>query len=261
VRTATAERLSDADADPGTPVLGAVDGRRLDLAVRLARLVLRPIEFADDAYCRLGPFGPPQVRAMAVHHAFGPPVNRALSHAIGFDAVTFSPDMMMRLTSSARSRLAVLLVTEPTDVVQRVASMLAAAVLSRRVLRLVLKNERARVRETMGEDGFHIAIHEAPLLHSVLAELDRDTADTAMLADGSDAVERRERVVAFGFAVIGRFLDATEAVLADLLAARLPPGIRYDERDTMVQRLTEVHCEHVVKLVRRRQRSWLASIG
>jgi hypothetical protein len=235
--------------------------RSFALAVRMAQFKLRPSEFVDDELCRLGPLGAVELRRMVAHPAFRSPVSHALSASLGIDAIRIGSDFPARLAASARLRLAVLLTTDPIESINRVALILAAAVLSRKALRLVLKNERERARETLGNDGFEIATRETPGLHLALSDLDQVPDKTEILVGAGDLSARRESVLALGFATIGRFLDKVEPLLAQCLALRLPASLWFGERHRTVGELSDYHCEHVVKLVRRRQQPWLAIIG
>jgi hypothetical protein len=235
--------------------------RAFALTVRMGQFKLRPSEFVDDELCRLGPLGATELRRMVAHPAFRAPISRALSSALGIDAIRIGPEFPARLASSPRLRLAVLLATEPIETINRVAGILAAAVLSRKALRLVLKSERERARETLGLDGFEIATHETSGLHLALSDLDCNPDKTEMLVGPGDLAARRESVLALGFATIGRFLDTVEPLLVECLALRLPASLWFGERHRAVAELSDYHCEHVVKLVRRRQQQWLAIIG
>jgi hypothetical protein len=256
-----AERRRAPAEDVAPPVSRQQDPRSLAFAVRIARLLLQPSEFVDDFYLRLGPLEAPQLKQLATHPGFRTPVNRALAAALGLDATDFDRDTIARWSSAPRSRLAVLFTAEPIDDVGRVALSIAAAVLSKRVLRLVLKSDRQVVRETLGEEDFQVATREAPLLHFALAELDLGAADLELLLRTGELAERRRRLVAFGFGVVGRFLDATEPVLADLFANRIHPDLGYGSRDRSIGRLGDTHCEQVLRFVRRRHRSWADIIG
>jgi hypothetical protein len=239
----------------------AQDSRRLAVAARIACLLLRPSDFVDESRLRIGAFVPAQIKRMVAHPGFRAPVNRVLATALGFDDAQIDADAVARWSSSARLRLAVLIVTEPIEVVTRAAAAMAAAVLSRRVLRLVLKSDRQRLRELLG-DEFQIATHQAPLLHQVLGELDLGSADAGVLAhEGAAPDERRAQFVAFGHCALGRFLDASEPVFAELFAQRLPASAGYEQRANWIAPPEATHCDHVVKLLRRRQESWAAIIG
>src|SRR5262249_47438233 len=150
-----------------------------------------------------------------------------------------------RLASSARLRLSVLLATDPIETINRVALILAAAVLSRKSLRLVLKSERVQARETLGNDGFEIATHETPGLHLALSDLDLNPDKTEMLVGPGELAARRESVLALGFATIGRFLEKVEPVLVECLALRLPASLWFGERHRAVAELSDYHCEHI----------------
>jgi hypothetical protein len=241
--------------------------RQLELAVRIAVLLKRPIGFIDDAYCRLASLEPAQVRAIATHPAFRAPINRAvedslgLTGSLGVAAADIDTGMLSRLASSPRSRLAVLFATAPIEEVRQVAWMLAAAVLSKRIRGLVLKTDRELARDILGADGFDVATHEAPVLHPALCELDAKTDIAPLFTADDDAAGRQEHIMAFGLQIAGRFLDTTEPALGKLFSLRVPPSASYRERDQAVKPFGDVHCQQVVKFIRRRQQSWSAIIG
>jgi hypothetical protein len=266
VTIALAERLRD-------PVVAAeptaitdlrnqrVNSRQLELAVRLATLLKRPLAFIDDAHCRVAPLEPAQVRAIASHPAFRAPINRAVEASLGIATDNIDGEMLSRLDSFPRSRLAVVIATAPIKEVKQVAWMLAAAVLSKRIRGLVLKADRELAREILGADGFDVATHEAPVLHPALCELDARSGRQSLFAGDSDAAGRQEKIMSFGLQIAGRFLDASEPVLAGLFSLRVPLSANYSERDQSVRPFGEIHCQQVVKFVRRRQQSWSATIG
>jgi hypothetical protein len=257
VRAALAPEPADNDVDDDR----AARTPPLALAIRIARLLLRPSDFVDESRLRVGAFGPPEVKRMVANPAFRAPVNRVLATALGFRDVDVGRDVLARLTSSPSSRLALLIVTEPMELVARAAATVAAAVLSKRVLRTVLKTDRFRIKEILGEQEFHVATHEAPLLHQALGELDLDAAGAGGLAPEGEVAERHAQFIAFGHCVLGRFLDSSEPVYGTFFAQRLPADVGYERRDRWVGSLGANHCGHVVKLVRRRLQTWSAIIG
>ena len=238
-----------------------IDSRRLDLAVRIAALLTRPIAAIDDASCRVMTLGPAQVRAMAGHPAFCAPLNRAVAESIGFATAPIDDGMLFRLASSASSRLAAIMVTAPMAEVTHTAWVLAAAVLSRRVRTLMLKADRDLARETLGTEGFDIATREVPVLYPALCELDAGPGPEPLFAAAGDVTSRREQIAGFGLQVAGRFFDSSEPILGELFARRVPPAAKHPEREISVRPLGNAHCEQVVKLVRRRQPAWSATIG
>jgi hypothetical protein len=266
VTTALAERPREPVVAP-KPIAttdmpdGAIASGQLELAVRIATLLKRPIGFIDDAHCRIASLEPAQVRAIARHPAFRAPINRAVEDGIGIATANIDGAMLSRLNSSPRSRLAVIIATAPMEEVRQVAWMLAAAVLSRRIRGLVLKADRELARETLGADGFDVATHEAPVLHPALCELDARPGKEPLFTGDSDAAGRRDKIMGFGLQIAGRFLDASEPVLADLFSLRVPPSATYSERDQSVRPFGEAHCQQAVKFIRRRQPSWSAIIG
>jgi hypothetical protein len=244
----------------------AVDSRPLELAVRIAMLLKRPIGFIDDAHCRIAALEPAQIRAIATHPAFRAPINRTVADHIGVATADIDAGMLSRLGSSPRSRLAVVIVTAPIEEVRQVAWMLAAAVLSRPIRGLVLKTDRELAREILGAEGFDVATHEAPVLHPALCELDARSGKgspgkASLFPIDGDPAGTREQIMGFGLQIAGRFLDASEPVLAGLFSLRVPPSANYSGRDQFVKPFGEVHCQQVVKFIRRRQPSWSAITG
>ena len=235
-----------------------VDPRQLELTARIATLLTRPIAYIDDAYCRLAPLEPAQLKAMAGHPAFRAPMNCAVAVNIGFATVDVDGKLVSRLAFSPWSRLAAAIATAPMAQVRQVASMVAAAVLTKRIRALILKADRERAHDTLGPDGFAMATHEAPVLHPALHELDAASATDPLFGNDSDATSRRNRITGFGYHVVGRFFDASEPFLGQLFSRRLPPTVKYAERDRSVKRLEKIYCEQFVKLIRRRQQSWPA---
>jgi hypothetical protein len=236
-------------------------GKQLELAVRLAALVISPIEYIDDEYCQAGPFGPVQIKALAAHPDFRKPLNRLIADMLGFNAAKFEPDMLSQLAASQQARLAVVLASGPMSDAREAALTLAVAALSERIRRAVLKADRDRVREILGPTGFHIAVHEVPLLYSSLCELDALPPEALRFGGGPGTIAGLEEIVAFGFQVMGRFFDAANPVLAELFSRRLPTAVNYGNRERSVRPFGQIHCEQAVKLIRRRQPKWSAIIG
>jgi hypothetical protein len=169
--------------------------------------------------------------------------------------------MLSRLATSRQVRLAAVFASGPMAGARDAALTLAAAVLSERIRRAVLKTDRDRVREILGPAGFHIAVHEVPLLYSSLCELDALPPNSLRFGGGRGAIAGLDEVVAFGFHVIGRFLDAADPVLAEIFSRRLPSAVNYGDRSRSVRLFGQIHCEQAVKLIRRRQPKWSAIIG
>ena len=119
---------------------------------------------------------------------------------------------MSRLAFSPWSRLAAAIATAPMAQVRQVASMVAAAVLTKRIRALILKADRERAHDTLGPDGFAMATHEAPVLHPALHELDAASATDPLFGNDSDATSRRNRITGFGYHVVGRFFDAFRTI-------------------------------------------------
>ncbi len=241
------------------PLPCEVNNGQFELAIHIAMFLSRPIEYIDDAFCKLAPFEPAQVRAIASHPAFCRPINQAVANAVGFAKFKIDGNLVSRLSSSPSSQLAAVIATAPMAEVSQVAWLIAAVVLSKRVRALVLKADRDRARDTLGSDGFDIATHEAPVLHPALCELDVNFGEP-LFAQSSDDNARQGHVSEFGFQILGRFLDASEPALADMFALRLPSTVDYGRRSQVVRTFDKIKRDQFLKLIRRRQKSWAAII-
>ena len=245
--------------DLGRARAPANDARALSLAARLARVILDPFLAIEDASVTLSPLPREFVERMTKHPSFAKPVRRAASSALGLDTLTLSRDFFERLTDKPSSRLCILLVTEPADAVRATGLDLAAAILHRRIVGLVLKGDRARVRTALGDESFQLATQEASMLHSCLAEIDKSAHRNAAF-DESAGEGAADFFVSFGLAAYRRFIETCEPQLRELFDLRWPalktfPAVR------SIGYFAEAHCDHLVKLLRRRAPSWSAIIG
>jgi hypothetical protein len=154
----------------------------------------------------------------------------------------------------------VLLVSQNLDLVRRAAMIVAAAVLHKNVLKLTRKPDLARMREILGAEGFEIATREAPLLHGALAELDAG-ADPKIMDASVEPAEAQRHVLDLGLTILGRFVDHTEPALSDIMSHRCQSDLDRQTRHHPARPLSGVHCDHIVKLIRRRLPPWSATIG
>lgn len=225
-----------------------------DLLVRLAGSLARPIDLADDRHLGLEPLSGPEIRALAGHPAFRGPVNRCMARAFGFDVLPFDRATLDRLNGKPAGRLAVLLVSEPRPALLEAAILVAAAILHKRVVGVVMKGDREKIRGVLGPAAFSVATQEAALLHPGLADLDGGVAFGRILA--ADEAGARDLLAAFGLAALARFLDAAEPGLSPIFARRLaePPD------PASVRAAKPSHVDGIVKLLRRRLPAWSAII-
>ncbi|GMP12231.1 hypothetical protein TM239_64880 [Bradyrhizobium sp. TM239] len=259
---ARAEELPDPARPPLTDIPPTsdprADSRMLELAVRLASLLRRPIDYIDPHQRTLTPLDPGVIGAMADHPAFRAPINRAIAGQIGFDAVPIDDAMLGRLLRAPSSRLAVVILTAPMDEVAHVARLVAAAILSRRIRGTVMKADRERIRDALGDGVFEFAIQEVPVLYPALRELDLTSRNELLQPTGEHGTVGQ--IEQLGMAALGGFLDSTEPSLAGPFTLRLPPATNYAGRTSAVGRFETIHCDQIVKIVRRRQQSWSAII-
>ncbi|PDT90821.1 hypothetical protein CO669_07545 [Bradyrhizobium sp. Y36] len=229
------------------------------MAVRLASLLRRPIDYIDPLQRELDSLEPHVIGAMSDHPAFRAPINRAVARRIGFDAVPIDDLMLGRLRRAPSSRLAVAILTAPMDEVAGMAKLLAAAILSRRIRGTVMKADREQIRDALGDGVLEFAIQEVPVLYPALCELDLTPRQEPLQPIGEHGIAGQ--IEQLGLAAIGRFLDIAEPSLAGPFALRLPPATHDAARASAVGRFETIHCDQLMKIVRRRQQSWSAIIG
>jgi hypothetical protein len=235
--------------------------RTMDLAARLASVVARPLDLLDGALGGLEPLSAAETRAIAAHPAFRVPFNRAIASTLRLSEIAIDREHLQRLAQSPRSRLATLLVSQKMDLVERAALHLAAAIVHRRVLKLTLKAERARIKQVLGEDGYLVATREAPLLHAVLAELDSGSVDAMIVESATAPAEARPRLIGLGLRALCGFVERVEPPLSGMMALRAEPALNAEPGRRAPDAVNDTHCDHIVRLVRRRVQPWAAIIG
>lgn len=225
------------------------------LVPALAQALARPIATFDAAHLQLGPLSGGTLARAAAAPAFAGPLNRAVSRQLGLAGLQLGPDFPDRLRARPGTRLATLLVTEPLAAVASAALLLAAAVLHRPVVAVVLGAPRARLRAALGEAAFEVATREALLLHAPLVAPPGQEA----LGDLSDEAALRGTLLRRGLHVLHEAADAVEPALGGIFARRFAPQV-FDER-TPARAPSEERLDHVLKLLRRRMPPWAASIA
>lgn len=240
------------------PVSTGVEARSLRLVGALASVIARPLDHLDPSAIDLPPIPGADLSRLGAHPAFRTPFNRALSRDLRLGEAPLDAAFVARLSSSPHVRLSALVATQPLARVREAALLLAAVILHRRVIGLVLRTDRDRVRVALGEAGFVVAVQEAPLLHPQLAELDIGAAGATALAPGLDPEVARTRLTGVGLRALSRFVAAQAPALRTLFEHRTPPA---PGGKTSEGAFSEGICEHVVKLMRRRMDGWTAIIG
>jgi hypothetical protein len=213
-------------------------------AVHLARFLLRPVDFVhrDHWAC----LGLPEVAIERMNGAgrFRRAINAALGDLLLAD-YALDATAAAGLGAARESRLGVLLLVVPIEAVLRLATLLAAAVVSGRLTRLLRQSDIRSARAVLGDDAFDFAISEAPLMFSDLSGLDTDRM--APLPQPFDA---------FAVATMTNFIAHIAPHVADLFRLRFaavtlpsPPP-----------RLTASHVNQALRLILRKEPSWSASI-
>ncbi len=258
LRTPTEHAAADNawDRDPATP------GPAVSplLAARLAESILRPLSASDSDGAATG-FGglDPRTRAamcaLAGHPGFNGPLNRAAAQLSGLGDIVFDAHDLLRVGRSQASDCALFLATAAPALLEQAALHLGAIVLHRQLVGLALKRDREALQRLLGEDTYHVATREAPVLYSAFGGLDDGsfTVTPAAIGDG--------RGMALAIAAVGRralhgFVAATEPTLTPLLAmrnGRQSPGAGAP--------MTDRHLAQIAKLLHRRYGPWSPITG
>lgn len=232
---------------------GASELRAFQLVAELCARLVRPIGHFDAGACALPPLTPASLAAMVGHPAFRVPLNRAAARTLAPAAAGLDAAFVRRLHTGTRTRLATLLVTQPHPRLDEAALLLAATVLHRQVVEIVLKADRERVQAALGPVAFLVATREAPLLHRPLTDIAEGSVALVTLAR-AESPQARAGLIELGLRVLGRFVATVEPALASLFERRLIGPRPSDDRPA--PGLGEAQCDHIVKLLRRRMDAW-----
>ncbi|MBB3950323.1 hypothetical protein [Aureimonas jatrophae] len=226
--------------------------RLFHFGCRLAASLAHPLDDADPLPGYWGPMAGVDVLALARHPDFAAP----LAHAVARRRAVPGLDgaRLAHVAHRAGGRFALLIATAPRAEVAEVSRLVSAAVWHRRILRLALRADRARVRTLLGAENYNAATQEVPTLHPSLAFLDAGDPfwDRAC---GPDEADGARAVVEHGSGILLACTRNADPALAALAAAR--HGLDLD----LAPPLPEALEQHLVKLVRRRVPSWSALIG
>lgn len=232
------------------------------LAYRLAAVVARPLDAIDPDTGGLEPLSVAATRAIAQNPHFRGPMNRAVAGTLGLFDLALDAEQLERFAESEHPQLAVALVADDLARVREAATQLAAAIVHKRALAFTLKAERERVRAAFGEESYRIATREVPMLHAGLTELDIGNVDVLKVAQGAeDPATFAKRLTGFGFDALSAFVQRTAPGLSSLFRFRCPAQAEPAIRDRLAHLIADTHCEHIVKLNRRRFQPWLATTG
>lgn len=229
-----------------------VQARLFHFGCRLAASAARPLDDADPLPGYWGPVPGVDVLALARHSDFAAPLRHALvrrRELPGLDGARLA-----QVVNRAGGRLALLISTASRADLAEVARLVSAGVWHRRILRLALRADRARIRTLIGLENYHVATQEVPTLHPSLAFLDAGDPfwDRAC---GPDEADGAAAVVEHGLGILLACARNADPALGTLAAAR--HGLDLDAAPPLPEALEQ----HLVKLVRRRVPAWSELIG
>jgi hypothetical protein len=247
-----AVRAIEVDWRGPTAERDVLDPRSRRLVAQLAYALARPLGLLCDGTELATEISAASLKKMTGHPFFAAPVQRAVSRMQGFDAIDLGPDFVHRVANRPATRLSLLLLTEPIESLAAAAFDLAACVLQKRLMAVLLKGERAKLRVAFGP-AMDLGLQQAPMLYPSLAELEREEGARAALAAPAD--ETKARVGEIGLSGFLRAIEAAEPRLATVFARRCRAV------PALTAPCSERHLDQVLKLSRRRSASWAAIIG
>jgi len=229
------------------------DRRAMALSAKLAAALLDPLGFAPHADGAFDCLSTKSFEKLAASRHFGRPVRQAVARRRGFASAPIEPAFFDRLTTHASTRLCVLLSSEPIASVRATAIDVAAAILHRRILSVVMKAERTKLRSALGEDALRLGSQESPMMYASLADLAPGHFFDAKMFEDDDSILRK-KISSFGMAALLGLVQFCEPDIAALF-------IRRDESSPfVVTNFSADHREQVVRLIRRRTPAWSAII-
>lgn len=228
-----------------TAILGAAPGPRgFAFAAQVAAALLEGA--GEQTFPGLG--------SLATAPHFGRPLRRAAACERGLADLPLDAGFVRRIDEQPQTRLCILLLGQPIASVRAAATGVAAAILHRGLVGVVMKADRDRLKGLLGEDAFAIAFGEAVLLDTPLAQLGAGERP----ADAADLEGLEARIASVGAAALVRFVELVEPVLAAGVARRLPEGLRAPGD---VPAIGEAHRAPIVRLLRRRGPGWATLIA
>lgn len=227
-------------------------GQRLGLAAGLAAFDARPQALVHPE--RLAEGGLP-LAGLAAQPAFAGPLGRLVAARFGLAGQPPAADFLARLALPGPARLAALMLLAPLPQLRRLASGLAALVLSPRILGIITRNERQMLQARLGAEAYQLATQEAPLLFPALAALDGLPREAGPL----DLVAGPDWLAAFGSGVMLRFCAGQDAGLARRFALRLAPA--EEALAAAVLPMAPATAQQMMRHLRRREPAWSAHIA
>lgn len=231
----------------------AADGRAaedLRALLDVAQFLSRPSVFVDPSRLAVGPFGATAVAAMRADPAFRVAVDRTLAETL-FAPASGAASWDGFGAEPAHRVVAAMLVT-PIDRLVRVARLLGAAALSRRITALLLLTDRRAVRAALEDEAFRFATEEAPLMFNGLTRL---ATDAATGRDLVATITDRAEIRAFCVSVLAGFVAHTAPAAAPLLMLRLPP------QPTAAISFDATTFPQALRLINRKEPRWSGSIA
>ncbi len=237
----------------------SLQNEALPLKAQIASVLVEPLRIAADPHCNFEPFFASEIKLIAQNEYFRRPLNRAFNQKLGLDRFTVSVELLDRLDREVKTRLAVLMSCAANETCDRAARQLAAAMLHKRILQVVLKPRRELVRSVIGDEPYNTAIREASMLYAPLAMLDNGSSNRWLEDGHEDTAQAAAEFLAIGHRAMYGFVTSVEPELGPLFALRLA-----SEADAGTglssTGFDDILCGHVLKLMRRKVPEWSAFI-
>lgn len=241
---AGAVRLKDRAEDRAAPVPSPETPGERRADIHLARFLLRPADFTDAAHWQVLALPADVVANMNRTPPFRRSVNAALSELV-VGLVDMDAAALAALRGTREGRLCAAMLVAPIGAVERVAGLVGAAVLSKRITQLLMAADRRAARAEMGDEAFDFAIGEAPLMCPDLAGLAPRISESETVPFSDSA---RRLLIAF--------VDQIAPVLARLISLRFRPL----SPQAALPSFSSAQLTQVTRLIIRKEPAWLAFI-
>jgi len=181
--------------------------------------------------------------------AFRRPLDRFICTQLHEDARGLTRRQALDLARSPAGRLAILLVSEPVEAVERASLLVCAAAFHRQVLSTTALQHRELLRMALGREACQVAVNEAPVLYPELGACADEGLFSAALAKPPETA--RVMFTHFGHGLLASAAAVASRWLAGLSLKRLPAA-----KAARKPRLSPDERELLLRLLERRMPSW-----
>jgi len=249
------EQWSSVAADGVHELSFSTDSASMKLLCGLSEFLLYPLSFVDDSRLSAGNYSADQMLLISKNRFFSRPVEKMIIGELNLDKLVISQSFIESLVSSHLARISVIVVILPVIYLTRLALELTGAVLSRRLLKLLLKKDKELLINALGVEAFSVATREVPVLHKDIGKLGVLHKDVPL----DELIGTTQQALLYGYQILDGFLAYQEDALVELFRMRVPLlKDRWDEGGLLGVEQTRLA---IARFIRRRCIAWDAFTG